>query len=369
MSVLTAIARVLPPPRYITFPSVGLDVSDASLKFIKLSYVPARPRSVRIAKWGDLPVPEGSVVNGVIQNPEAVSAVLAEVKKQCKLDYVRIALPEERAYIFETTVSRDVPLGELRSNIEFKLEENVPLSPRDAFFDYDIIGEDVEADVYNIVVAVYGKETILAYEEVCRKAGFVPISYEVEAQAIARAVVPRGSEETCMIVDFGKTRTGVGIVHKEALMYTSTIDIGGDELSSVMKTRLGDLGESVFTDLKNKNGLIGGYQNELVQKELEVVVDRIAAEIAARIEYWNARELTKGGGRKISKIILSGGGVNMVGFPEYLEEKLQVPAVRASVWQNIETFKKSVPPILERYAYGYATALGLALADVTEFSS
>jgi type IV pilus assembly protein PilM len=368
MSVLTAIAHVLPPPRYITFPSVGLDVSDKSLKFVKLSYTPLRPNTIRLAKWGDLKMPEGAVVNGVIQTPEAVSALLTDVRKQCKVEHVRIALPEERAYIFETAVPFDVPIKDIRGTLEFKLEENVPLSARDAFFDFDIVSENQEEGVRNVVVTVYGKETILAYEEICKKAGFTPISYEVEAQAISRAIVPKGNMGTCMVVDFGKTRTGIGIVHNEALMYTSTIDIGGDELSRVMEDRLGDLGEDEFTALKNEHGLIGGYKNELLLKELQGVVDRIASEIQARIEYWDAREAAKGEERGVQKIILSGGGVNMAGFPEYLEEKLKLPAVRAAVWQNIAVFKKSVPPILERYAYGYATALGLALADVTELA-
>lgn len=367
MSVLTAMARVFPPPRYLTFPSVGIDVSDASLKFIKFSFVPGRDQSIRLALWGDIPVPPGAVVNGVIQNPDAVITLLKEVKKQCNVDHVRISLPEERAYIFETTVPKDVPLQDIRGHLEFKLEENVPLSARDAFFDYEIVGESEEENQMSAVVTVYGKETILAYEDVCKKAGLIPLSYEVEAEAIARAVVPRGDEDTFMIMDLGKTRTGIGIVHKGALMYTSTIDIGGDELSAVMKTQLGELDEAALTELKNKHGLVGGYVSDLVRQELLKVIDRIIAEIQVRIEYWNARELARGE-RKVGNLIISGGAVNLAGLPEYLEEKLQISVTRASVWQNIPVFTRKVPPITKRYAYGYATAVGLALADVTECS-
>lgn len=365
MSVLHALAQVLPPPRYLTFPSVGVDVSDASLKFVKLAFTPTRKHTIRLSRWGDLPVASGAVVNGVIQAPDALVALLKEVKKQCHVNYVRLALPEERAYIFETTVPNDLSLDEIRHQLEFKLEENVPLSARDAFFDYDIVEEDAEEGVYRAVVTVYGRDTILAYQDAAHRAGLIPLSFEVEAEAAARAMVPSDSTETMLALDFGKTRTGIGIVHNAALMYTSTIDIGGDELSAVMKTHLGDLGEAEFTKLKNAHGLLGGYKTDLVQQGLTEIVDRMVAEIMARIEYWNARGVEEGE-RRITKILLSGGGVNLAGFPEYLEEKLSLPAERADVWQNMPHKKGAVPPIPERYAYGYSIALGLALADVTE---
>lgn len=365
MSVLHALAQVLPPPRYLTFPSVGVDVSDASLKFVKLAFTPARMRTVRLAKWGDLPMESGAVVGGVIQSPDAVVQLLREVKKQCKVNYIRLALPEERAYIFETTVPNDLSFEEIRNQLEFKLEENVPLSARDAFFDYEIVEEVEDEHVFRVVVTVYGQETILAYEDVARRAGLIPLSFEVEAEAASRAIVSQQSQETLLTIDFGKTRTGIGIMHNTALIYTSTIDLGGDELSALMKEHLGDLGEAEFTKLKNTQGLLGGYKSELVQQGLVRIVDRMIGEITARIEYWNARGVEEGE-RRIAKVLVSGGGVNLAGFPEYLEEKLQLPVVRADVWQNMPRRKSTVPPIPERYAYGYSVALGLALADVTE---
>ena len=44
---------------------------------------------------------------------------------------------------------------------------------------------------------------------------------------MARAVVPTEFQDTVMLIDFGKTRTGVGILSHGSLLYTSTIDIGG----------------------------------------------------------------------------------------------------------------------------------------------
>ena len=244
--------------------------------------------------------------------------------------------------------------------MEFRLEENVPLSPRDAFFDYDIIEDDSHSSVLRVSVTAYARDTIMGYYNACRDAGVVPISFEVEAQAIARATIPVHDLHTHIIVDFGKTRTGIGIVHKNVLMYTSTIDIGGAELSAAMREALGDQEESVLTELKNTQGLVAGIGDTKIHDALMPTMKAIADEIKTRIQYWNSQGSATDD-RIIDSIILCGGSVNMKGLPGFFTESLGVKAQRADVWQNAFSIEEHVPPIGKRYSYGYATAIGLAL--------
>ena len=56
----------------------------------------------------------------------------------------------------------------------------------------------------------------------------------------------------------------------------------------------------------------------------------------------------------------------MKGLPGYFTETLGVEAKRAQVWNNAFDISETIPPIGRRYSYGYATAIGLALADYME---
>lgn len=362
MSVLSAFKYIFPPPKYITLPNVGIDISDTSLKYIQFVRKHAHDPELTLASWGDIEVPAGTIERGNVSDVDALAAVLGEVKKQTKSGYVRISLPEERAYLFETTVKRGTPFKEIRGLLEFKLEENVPLSPRDAFFDYDIVENDVDENVLRIVVAVYAKDTIVNYFEACRKAELTPLSFEIEAQAIARATVSKDIEGTSMVVDFGKTRLGVGIVHGGSLMYTSTIDIGGLTLSAAMREVLGDVAEDELTKIKNTQGLAEVGGNEEVATALKKVIANLTSEIQTRIHYWHTRDIGRGE-REIKQIVLCGGSSNLRGFPEYLKEQLSIPVERADVWRNAFQIESTVPPITKRYSYGYTTAVGLALTD------
>lgn len=365
MSVLSVLGNVIPPPRYITMPSIGVDISDTSLKYIQFKRDSHSGMNLQLQRWGDIDIKDGVLKRGSVLDVDKLAEPLREMRELTKAEHVRVSLPEEKAYLFETEIKRGTPYKEIRGLLEFRLEENVPLSPRDAFFDYDVIEDDLRGGVYRVLVTAYAKDTVMGYYEACRKARITPVSFEVEAQAIARASLPKGDVGTHMIVDFGKTRSGIGIVHRGSLMYTSTIDIGGNELSSALRQQLGDMPEKEFTAIKNQQGLVQGVDDTLVYEALVTTLSAIKDEISVRIQYWNTHDVdhVDRDERQIERLILCGGSVNLKGLPGYLTETLGIEARRAEVWQNAFSIKDVVPPIDRRHSYGYATAIGLALAD------
>lgn len=361
MSVLSTLAHIAPPPTYINLPSVGVDVSDTSIKYIQFKKARHGEQGMRLAAWGDVAVPEGAFDHGQVQDQKKFTDALRTLATQLSVPFVRVSLPEERAYIFETEVQKGVSSKEIRNMLEFRLEENVPLSPRDAYFDYTLLEDATRPDIYRVIVTVYNREIVTSYYEACLAASLVPVAFEVEAQAIARATIPAEQPGTHMIVDFGKTRSGIGIVHRGTLMYTSTIDIGGSELSRNLRRAVGDLAESELTKIKNTQGIIRGAADSEVRDALISMLSIVKDEISARIEYWNNKEQF-GEERLIDSIILCGGSINLKGMPEYFTETLNIPVVRANVWQNSFSLDSYIPPIGRRFSYGYATAVGLALA-------
>lgn len=357
MSVLSTFSRLLPAPTFMQLPSVGVDISDTSLKYIQ--FVPHYGRTIQynVDSWGEVDIPPGVLERGQVSDVHKLSEVLGEIRHKTGTQFVRVSLPEERAYIFETTIKPNTPQSEIRSQLEFHLEEHVPISPREAFFDYDIIG-NTEGNI-SVSVVVYARETIMNYYEACKQADLTPVAFEVEAQAIARSSIPPGASGTHMVVDFGKTRTGIGIVHNGILLYTSTIDIGGGDLSKALRRVLGGKPESELSDIKNTEGLVPKQDDRTTYETLLATVASIKDEIATRLQYWHSRDHDLES-RRIQSVILCGGSCNLKGVTEYFTETLGIPTYRADVWQNI-SLRNVIPPIERRFSYGYATAIGLAL--------
>ncbi len=365
MAVFSTLQKIFPPPKYITLPSIGVDISDTSLKYVALERVHTHDTNLLLTKWGDIDIPDGVVERGNVHDAGVLVEVLKDVKKRTNAEYVNVSLPEERAYLFETTLPLNTPRKNIRELLEFRLEENVPLSPRDAYFDFDIVGRDDVTKEHRVVVAVYAQGIINNYYNACIQANLMPIAFEIEAQAIARAVVPHQTEDAYMIVDFGKTRTGVGIVYGGALMYTSTVDVAGQQLSAAMRQVIGDKPESELTQIKNTKGIVGTEDNAVVAKALAEIMKNLVDELGVRMHYWHTRKIDRGE-RQIKKVVLCGGSSNLWGLPEYLSDELGIPTERAHVWQNAFSFDTFVPPITRKYSYGYATAIGLALRGFTK---
>ena len=358
---MSSFAKFVPPPTFLTMPCVGVDISDTSLKYMSFVAETNMDGSKKIKQWGDIDIPTGVVQRGHVVDQEKLSAVLQEFKAATGAEFVRVSLPEERAYLFETTIKKGTPLKEIRGLLEFRLEENVPIPSKDVFFDYTIIPETEDTKSIRVAVVAYAKETIQHYYDACVAAGLHPVSFEVEAQAMARAVIPNDSVGSTMLVDFGKTRTGIGIVHRGVLLYTSTIDVGGDALSQALRRMLGEeLSEQELTELKNTQGLIRGVEKSEVSDTLLSTISVVKDELATRMQYWQLRN-NNSDERRISSIQLTGGSSNLKGLPAYLTETLGVTAVRANVWENSLSLENTVPPIGRRLSFGYATAIGLAI--------
>jgi len=364
MSLLSTLERYLPPPQFLTMPSLGVDISDTSLKYIAFKPTTDTTGDRTLTAWGDIAIPQGAVAQGEIKDPKQLVAVLKEFKEQTKAEFIRVSLPEERAYLFETEIKKTTPIKEVRSLLEFRLEENVPIPSREAFFDYTILPVSPESKTAQVSVVAYAKETIQTYYDACIEAGLRPISFEVEAQAMARAVIPKANTHASLLVDFGKTRTGIGIVYRGTLLYTSTIDIGGNELSRVLRKVLGDTtAESELTRIKNTEGLLRGVDSSEVTDALLSTISVIKDEIVTRMQYWHMR-IGADTERRITTVVLCGGSANLNGLPEYLTETIGIPTYRGNVWENAFSIERTIPPIDLRHSFGYASAIGLALKTV-----
>jgi len=355
------ILRFFPPPRHLKMSAVGVDISESSIRFLELT---ATKGAKKLGKFGVHPIPKGVVVDGEIKDVAKFSEELGKVQKKGDLDFVHLSLPEEQAYIFQTIVpAASKNTGELRSILEFKLEENVPLKPHDAVFDYEIIGTDTGEEL-NVNMSVYPRNIIENYLEALRGAHLTPLSLEIEAQSTARSVIPKGDSGTYMVVDFGRMRTGISVVENGLLRFTSTLSVAGENLTSAIRKHF-SVTEEEADKIKNEKGFARYKDNTELFELLMNTVSALKDEVNKHFIYWNTRT----GGhsdkeRKIKKVILRGGSSNLAGLSEYLSLSIKAPVELANVWENILSFEDTIPSIEKRHSFAYATAIGLALRNV-----
>ncbi|MFH1608796.1 MAG: pilus assembly protein PilM [Patescibacteria group bacterium] len=349
--------RFFPPPVFLSMPSFGMDISDESLKFVKLN---ESKKGIIVEQYGERRIPVGVIESGKIKQPKSLEKILFDLAKKEKIKSIRASLPEEQIYLFRLRLEK-VNLLSIREGIELALEEHVPISVQDAVFDFDIIKEDKQ--YIDVQVVAVPREIIEDYLSVFEHAGILVASLEPEAQAVSRAVIKRNDPGTYLLVDFGEKRSGISIISNRTVSFSSTVDVGGTMLTNLIQ-RSFNISFEEAEEMKQKFGL----QRNSVNKEMFSIllngVSVLRDEIEKHFIYWNTHQDEEGKDNLlIKKILLCGGDSNLIGLADYLSVSMRHKVEVANVWTNILNIEKKIPGIDYKKSLSFTTALGLALGD------
>ncbi len=146
---------------------------------------------------------------------------------------MEVSIPEEKAYLFTTEIPNGT-VEEVRSHIEFHLEENVPISLADAVFDYHIIKKNNKKGTDFASVSVVPRIVIEDYIDLFEKCGMTPVSFLIENTAITRSIISAEDMSTYLVVNIGSAKTVLSIVSEQAVQFTSTVNIGGADFATAI---------------------------------------------------------------------------------------------------------------------------------------
>ncbi len=349
--------RWFPTPQFVLPATAGIDISDSSIKWITLE---GEKHALKITSWGNQPLQSGIVVGGAVQDVDALTHALREIKHLVAAPSAHAALPEEAAYVFGMLA----PLGSNREAIlgmiEFELDGRVPIPPSAAVYDFNVI-EETPAGI-DIGISVFPREVAEHYAAAFDGADIELVSLETEARSIARSVSSsRSDEPITLLVDFGRARTGFAVVKRGIPIFTSTVEVGGNSVVASLQRTLGMSPEDA-QHYANYEGLfsVSGPRSGL--EAILPTASALADEIERHFHYWDTRRNDKGERvTPVGRIALLGGSANMRGMPEYIAGRVHAPVELGNVWRHVCNFDDYIPSIDRKTSLQFATAIGLAL--------
>src|SRR3989344_5597892 len=192
--------------------SFGLDISDLSLKIIKLQ---KSGSFFRLASFGETKIKPGIIEGGEIKDENALVAIVKEAVsnvsgEKFKTRHVVASLPEEKAFlqVIQLPLMGD---AEAKKAAQFEAENYIPLPLDQVYIDSQVVPPILNhLDHTDVLLAAIPKRTVDPYLSVFKKSGLKPLALEIESQAISRALV-KGEETSrpLLIVDLGATRTSL----------------------------------------------------------------------------------------------------------------------------------------------------------------
>lgn len=346
----------LAPPRYLSLPTAGIDISASGIKVASLK---ERSHGLELGAFGEESLPAGAIVGGEITDSAAVVAALSAIAKKHGVTTANITLPEARSYLFEADVPGNTP-AQWRTAVEQHLDEYVPLPPAEVIFDaVPVLRMPESTHLAGVGVARRAVDLALS---VFDEAGIRVRSVEGEMFGVPRALLPHGNMETVLIIDIGRTTTKLVIVVHRIPIFATTLDVGGQALTTAVQKYF-NVSEEEAKKVKAERGLVASDDNAEYLAAMLSTVSVIREEIVKRLEYWQSRAVAGSPHEAVTRAILVGGNATLRGLPEYLETSLKIPVELGDVFTNLAKRDDWLPPIDYMESLAYATAIGLALRE------
>lgn len=312
--------QLFPPPAFLLMPHAGLDISDDAIRTLAYKGL---DRSRRLSLHGAVDLPAGLIEGGDVKDEKEFISRLTDFSRAHGLRHVKVSVPEEKSYLFQT----EVPAAEfvaIEQNIEFKLEENVPLSAADALFYFDLIPSMKASDPLRATVSVVPRAYIEHYIGLLGRAGLSAVAFEVVPKSIARAVVPHGTNDTKLIIHVMNRKTGIYVVSGGIVNFASTVGEGGAETDEARRAQ---------------------------------AAASLVKEIARVHAYW----ATHGTGKPIDEVLIVGRNAEAFEGPLSRAEYETPHTIRvADIWRNAFAVERHLPPVSRTESLEYAVAAGLA---------
>ena len=346
----------LPAPGYLALTTAGIDISASG---VKLALLKEKPHGLELARYAEERLEPGVVADGEIADRATVVATLRKLAKKYRFEFANIPLSESRGYLFEVEVPGK-GMAELKTAVEGRIDEFVPLPPEEVVFDIAPLTESAEST--HVVGVGYARRVVEETLSVMDEAGIRVRAMEGETFALARALLPHGDDETVLIIDIGRTTTKLMVVGSRMPRFTTTLDIGGHALTQAVVKHFG-VSEEEAKKVKAERGIIGGDGNEEYVAAMLSTLSAVREEIARRLDYWQNRASQMPAHQRVTRAILVGGNATVRGLPEYLESTLKIPVSLGDVFSNLASKDVWLPPVDYMESLAYGTAIGLALRD------
>ncbi|MBI2010651.1 MAG: type IV pilus assembly protein PilM [Candidatus Colwellbacteria bacterium] len=343
---------------------LGVDIGTASIKIVELENSAKGPT---LKNYGILES-RGHLerLNYAIQTSglkileEETVQLLQILLKELKPKGVEVAasLPAFSAF----TTLLEMPLmspEEISKTMPYQIKAFVPLPLEEVTIDWLPIGEvEDEKGIkkQQIFLVAVPNEQIRKYQTIFANVGLKLRALEIETISLAR-VLTGGDPTTSLIIDIGARSTAIAVAAAGNLKYNSQTDFSSNALTQAISKGLG-ITIPRAEELKKTRGLTGTGGEYEVSTLMMPYLDAILNE-ARRVKEVYEKDYQA----KVDRIILSGGGANLLGLEKYVTAELGLTAIKASPFAKVG-LPGEITSLTAELGPTLAVALGLGLKQI-----
>lgn len=344
----------------------GLDIGDLSVKLVRL----ARSKKINgsysytLKDLRSVALQPGWIVNGEIIQPELVRKKITWLLGRTKNRYTPITtpwvvadLPEPQTFIkiIEIKLSPDDVTAD---DIRAEAVKHLPFELDDAYLDWQMLnGTDLSTT--KVLLSAAPKAITEAYMFLLESSGLKPVALEIEAAALARALITATknySGSARAILDLGATRSSLIIYDHNTLQFSTSLPFSGELITEAIAERL-KVSHDEAELLKFKFGQTHNPTNIKYLPAVADITDQLIKDIKSGLQFYKDHFTNS---NPVTHITLTGGTSNLLNLNAVIARKLKISTSHGSAWKNLQNLKPLTPEQTTS-ATTFASAIGLAL--------
>ncbi len=346
-------------------PLVALDIGSHS---VKLAQLKKGRKGYELTNFGMIQLPEDTVMDGELENPQALADALRNLLKSEKIKNKNAVIGISGQSVIIKKIS--VPLmseEELNEMIREEAEQYIPFDIDEVHLDFAIVkaegdipvekGAANEEKQMDVIIVAVRKEVIQAYLDVFKEVGMKVKVVDLSAFALENAFELNYEIDTdaaVALVNLGGGMTNINILENGITAFTRDIGIGGATISEEIQKNM-SIGFNEAEKMK-----LGMIPREINRDDLiaqvKDAVEFICGELRKTFDMYE-----KTSDYKVSKIYLSGGSCLMEGLDLLIHNNLGLETEVMNSFRNISCNVKGFD---EQYieAMGPVAAIPVGLA-------
>jgi len=339
--------------------SVGIDITDSSLKLIFLS---KKAGTIKLENYGEESLPDGIVIDGEIKNVKKFSEHLSKLTKKIKgskigIGEIVVSPPEKNT--FTILIEKKQEIQNFKKNKKTKIipepiieeiKEQIPISPEKIYFDWQ------EACDNKILLTAAHKWIIDNYIFSLKEGGLPPTIIDIKVASLIRAF-SEIKKQKCIgskiIIHIGENYSTLILGNNDVIELSMNIPFSHKIDNKLITDKL-KITENKAQQKKKSGDSDKKYKGEIKETlwpNLNEIIENIKKTLLFRQE--NIKKPAP-----INKIILCGPGADIKDLDKILTKELKIETILGDPLMNINKNKNLID---KKKVMGFSAAIGMAL--------
>lgn len=371
--------------------TVGLDIGSHAVKFVALRSTRGDD-PYRLDHLGIAELPDETVVDGSVVQPDQVTDVVRELLEQHKVRNKKVAtaVSGNAVIVRRITMARMEP-EELRESLQWEAEEYIPFDIDEVNLDFSILEDEEDADSsdMDVVLVAAKRDRIDEYVAVVQAAGRQAAVVDVDVFALQNAFelnYPERRNEDVALLNLGASVINLAVLEGGRPAFWRDIAMGVRQyVTSLQREFMLDFydAEEVLRRIDQEGPASGGYGTDETLAEFageeeeggqlrdpamdprarEIIgqtSERIITEVKKTFDFYQTQTMHE----HLDTIFLAGGGAQITDLARRLEQRLGWPVERLDPLRRVTVPAKDFDrEYIWQMSPQVTVAVGLALRE------